>query len=128
MLRRVVVGPAFPCLAILLTAVPVRASNDFGVTIEFYRDAHKQAEMMAAAGIGWVRIDLAWSAAEPEAGRYDFRTWDRFLDSFEPHGRRVLFILDYGNRLYEDGLPPSTASGRAGFAAFGGAAARHFRG
>ncbi|HJZ73251.1 MAG TPA: beta-galactosidase [Vicinamibacterales bacterium] len=136
MSRNVVIRPALPFLAILLTAVPVilltgapvRASNDFGVTIEFYRDADKQAEMMAAAGVGWVRVDLAWSAAEPEAGRYDFRTWDRFLDSFEPHGIRVLFILDYGNRLYEDGLPPSTASGRAGFAAFGGAAARHFRG
>jgi hypothetical protein len=125
-----------PFLAVLLMTVPAirlagapgRASNDFGVTIEFYRDADKQAEMMAAAGVSWVRIDLAWSTAEPEAGRYDFRTWDRFLDAFEPHGIRVLFILDYGNRLYEDGLPPSTPSGRAAFAAYAGAAARHFRG
>jgi polysaccharide biosynthesis protein PslG len=136
MSRNVVIRPASPFLTILLTAVPVillmgvlaRASNDFGVMIEFYRDADKQAEMMAAAGVRWVRIDLAWSAAEPEAGRYDFRTWDRFLDAFQPHGIRVLFILDYGNRLYEDGLPPSTESGRAAFAAFAGAAARHFRG
>ena len=136
MSRNVVIRPALPFLAILLTAVPaipltgvpVRATNDFGVTIEFYRDADKQAELMAAAGVSWVRIDLAWSSAEPEAGRYDFRIWDRFLDSFEPHGIRVLFILDYGNRLYQDGLPPSTESGRAAFAAFAGAAARHFRG
>jgi len=136
MSRKVVIRPALRFLTILLTAVPVilltggpvRASNDFGVTIEFYRNADKQAEMMAAAGVRWVRIDLAWSAAELEAGRYDFRTWDRFLDSFEPHGIRVLFILDYGNRLYEDGLPPSTENGRAAFAAFAGAAARHFRG
>jgi polysaccharide biosynthesis protein PslG len=106
MSRKVVVRPALPFLAILLTAVPVRASNDFGVTIEFYRDAHKQAEMMAAAGVRWVRIDLAWSAAESEVGRYDFRAWVRFLDSFEPHGIRVMFILEYGNRLYDDGLPP----------------------
>jgi hypothetical protein len=123
-------------LAVLLTAlpairsagVPARASNDFGVTIEFYGDADKQAQMMAAAGIGWVRLDLAWSSAEPEAGRYDFRTWDRFLDAFEPYGIHVLFILDYGNRLYDGGLPPSTESGRAAFAAYAGAAARHFRG
>ena len=128
MSRKVVVRPALAILAILLTAVPMRAGNDFGVTTEFYGDAHKQAEMMAAAGVRWVRLDLAWSAAEPEVGRYDFRTWDRFLDSFEPHGIRVLFILDYGNKLYEDGLPPSTESGRAAFAAFAGAAARHFRG
>jgi len=128
MSRKVVVRPALAILAILLTAVPMRAGNDFGVTTEFYGDAHKQAEMMAAAGVRWVRLDLAWSAAEPEVGRYDFQTWDRFVDSFEPHGIRVLFILDYGNKLYEDGLPPSTESGRAAFAAFAGAAARHFRG
>jgi hypothetical protein len=136
MSRTVVIRSALPLLAVLLMAVPairlagapVRASNDFGVTIEFYRDADKQAEMMAAAGVSWVRIDLAWSVAEPEAGQYDFRAWDRFLDAFEPHGIRVLFILDYGNRLYEDGLPPSTPSGRAAFAAYAGAAARHFRG
>ena len=136
MSRTVVIRSALPFLAVLLMAVPAirvagapaRASNDFGVTIEFYRDADKQAEMMAAAGVSWVRMDLAWSAAEPEAGQYDFRTWDRFLDAFEPHGIRVLFILDYGNRLYEGGLPPSTPSGRAAFAAYAGAAARHFRG
>ena len=128
MSRKVVVRSALPFLAILLTAVPMRAADDFGVTTEFYGDAHKQAEMMAAAGVRWVRLDLAWSAAEPEVGRYDFQTWDRFVDSFEPHGIRVLFILDYGNKLYEDGLPPSTESGRAAFAAFAGAAARHFRG
>jgi len=128
MSSKVVVRPALAFLAILLTAVPVRARNDFGVTIEFYREAYKQGETMAAAGVRWVRMDLAWSAVESEAGRYDFRTWDRFVDSFEPYGIRVLFILDYGNRLYEDGMPPSTESGRAAFAAFAGAAARHFRG
>src|SRR5262245_2169587 len=128
MSRKAVVRSALASLALMLTTAPLRAGDDFGVTIEFYRDAYKQAEMMAAAGVRWVRIDLAWSAAEPEVGRYDFRTWDRFLDSFEPHGIRVLFILDYGNRLYEDGMPPSTESGRAAFAAFAGAAARHVRG
>ncbi|MGH9334456.1 MAG: cellulase family glycosylhydrolase, partial [Vicinamibacteria bacterium] len=94
----------------------------------FYRGAHEQAAMIAAAGIRWVRVDLAWSAAETEEGRYDFRIWDRFLDSFEPVGIRVLFILDYGNDLYEDGFPPSTERGRSAFASFAGAAARHFRG
>jgi hypothetical protein len=104
------------------------ANDDFGVNIEFYRNAHEQAAEMAAAGIRWVRIDLAWSAAEPEPGRYEFRIWDRFLESFEPLGIRVLFILDYGNQLYEKGFPPETDSGRAAFASFAGAAARHFRG
>ena len=127
-MRRTLAVSAVLSVLAMAAAVHVSASNDVGVTIEFYRDAHKQAEMMAAAGVRWVRVDLAWSAAEPEPGRYDFMTWDRFLDAFEPVGIRTLFILDYGNRLYDDGLPPSTASGRAAFAAFAGAAARHFRG
>src|SRR5690349_2595589 len=127
MRRTLAMAAVLPILA-MVAAVRGSATNDFGVTIEFYRDAHKQAELMAAAGVRWVRVDLAWSAAEPEPGRYDFLTWDRFVNSFEPVGIRTLFILDYGNRLYEDGMPPSSASGRAAFAAFAGAAARHFRG
>jgi len=136
MSRTGVIRPPWPLLALLLAIVPIirligapaRVNNDFGVTIEFYRDADKQVDLMAAAGVSWVRIDLAWSTAEPEAGRYDFGPWDRFVDAFEPQGIRVLFILDYGNKLYEGGLPPSTETGRAAFAAFAGAAARHFRG
>ncbi len=126
MTRTFTVSRLIPLWAIL--AAPARADDDIGVNVEFYRGAHEQAAAIAAAGIGWVRIDLAWSAAETEPGRYDFRIWDRFLDSFEPYGIRVLFILDYGNDLYEDGFPPTTEVGRAAFASFAGASARHFRG
>jgi hypothetical protein len=115
-------------LSLAVLAFPARADDEFGVNVEFYRNAHEQAGMMAAAGIRWVRIDLAWSAAEPEPGRYDFRIWERFLEAFERHGIRILFVLDYGNDLYEQGFPPSTEEGRAAFASFAGTAARHFRG
>ena len=121
---------SLPVFIIFLAILDARASadDDVGVNVGFYGSAHEQAAMIAAAGIRWVRLDLAWSAAETEPGRYDFRVWDRFLDSFEPFGIRVLLILDYGNDLYENGFPPSTESGRAAFASFAGAAARHFRG
>lgn len=112
----------------LLLAPGASGDDDFGVNVEFYRSAYRQADLMAKAGIRWVRLDLAWSAAEREPGRFEFQLWDRFLDSFEPYGIRALLILDYGNDLYENGFPPSTESGRAAFAAFAGAAARHFRG
>ena len=121
---------ALPVLIIFLAILDARASadDDVGVNVRFYGSAHKQAAMIADAGIRWVRLDLAWSAVETEPGQYDFRVWDRFLDSFEPFGIRVLLILDYGNDLYEIGFPPSTENGRAAFASFAGAAARHFRG
>jgi hypothetical protein len=105
-----------------------RANDDVGVNIEFYREAYQDAEVIEAAGIRWVRVDLAWSAAETAPGRYDFAIWDRLLEAFEPRGIRVLFVLDYGNEIYDGGFPPATDAGRAGFAAYAGAAARHFRG
>lgn len=111
-----------------IPAAPGSADDDVGVNVEFYREAYKQAAAIAAAGIQWVRLDLAWSAAETEPGRYDFELWERFVAAFEPFGIRALLILDYGNELYEDGFPPSTDTGRAAFASFAGAAARHFRG
>jgi hypothetical protein len=104
------------------------ANDDVGVNIEFYREAYQQAEAIDAAGIRWVRVDLAWSAAETAPGRYDFAIWDRLLEAFEPRGIRVLFVLDYGNEIYEGGFPPATDSGRAAFAAYAGAAARHSEG
>ena len=43
-------------------------------------------------------------------------------------GVRPMFILDYGNRLYDHGQLPRSDSARAAFARFASAAARHFRG
>jgi hypothetical protein len=39
-----------------------------------------------------------------------------------------MFILDYSNRLYDDGLSPHTDDGRAAFAKWAAAAAVHFKG
>ncbi len=46
-------------------------------------------EQMAAAGMNTVRIDLLWSAIEPEPGRYDeehLRRLDAVLDAAKRHG------------------------------------------
>jgi hypothetical protein len=104
------------------------ADSDVGVAVEFAGHAHEQVEQMAAAGIGWVRADLAWSHAEREPGKYDFSTWDPLVAAAESRAIRVLLILDYGNALYDGMAPPCSDPARAAFAAFSGAAARHFRG
>jgi hypothetical protein len=103
-------------------------ADDLGVSATFYGRAYEQADLMAAAGIRWVRLDSAWSSAETTRGRYDFAHLDRFVEAFEPRGIRTLLILDYGNTLHEDGFPPSTQAGRDAFSAYAAAAARHFRG
>lgn len=43
-------------------------------------------------------------------------------------GIRPLYILDYGNSLYESGNTVRTTAGRAGFAAYARAAAAYFKG
>jgi hypothetical protein len=103
-------------------------AHEFGVAIQFTGRAPLQGEVLAAAGIRWVRADLSWSHAEQQPGRYDFTTWRRLVDALEPFGIRALLILDYGNALYDDGFPPTSAPAREAFAAFAAAAARELRG
>ncbi len=119
---------ASPAAAVEAVRPAADLESDLGVTVEFAGHAHEQVDQMAAVGIGWVRTDLAWSHAEREPGKYDFSAWDRLVAAAEGKGVRVLLILDYGNALYDGMAPPCSDPARAAFAAFAGAAARHFRG
>jgi len=98
-----------------------------GVNIHFTDPRPGEMEMLAAAGFRWVRMDFTWQATERKRGEYDFRAYERLLKALEPHGIRALFILDYGNPLYDQGLAPQSDEGRRAFARWAAAAARHFR-
>ena len=50
------------------------------------------------------------------------------MNSLVPYGIHALFILDYGNTLYDSGFPPHTDAGRQGFARWVTAAVQHFQG
>ena len=50
------------------------------------------------------------------------------MGHLKKEGARPIFILDYGNRLYDRGQSPRSESARAAFARFAAAAARHFHG
>lgn len=115
-------------LALLLDAQGGSAPAGFGVAVTFSHEPQRHGAEMKAAGIEWVRADLSWSHAEPQRGRYDFRIFDAIVDGMAAHGIRTLFILDYGNALYDGGFPPTSAEARAAYAAFAAAAVRHFRG
>lgn len=112
------------------TSPPITRSvaKSFGVNIEFTDPQPGEIKMMAEAGFRWVRIDLKWDLTEAEKGRYEFASYDRLLKSLEPFGIRVLFILDYGNPLYDQGAPPRTEETRQAFARWSVAAAKHFAG
>ncbi len=71
------------------------------------------AQMLRMAGIPWVRERLAWSAAEPESGRYDWGTFQTVADTFAAEGVRVCAVWIFSpawthptnpNTLYPDDL------------------------
>src|SRR3954447_22228839 len=109
-----------PLLLFATTALAQRAKlpdvtvpDAFGVNIHFTQPQPGEMQMLADAGFKWVRMDFTWGGTERKKGEYDFSRYDGLIKSLEPHGIRALFILDYANRLYDDGLPPHTDEGRA---------------
>jgi hypothetical protein len=85
-------------------------------------------KMLAEAGFRWVRMDLKWEATEKEPGRYDFSAYDVLVTALGPYNVHALFILDYGNPLYDSGGPPRSEVARQAFARWAVAAAKHFAG
>lgn len=99
----------------------------WGVNIHFTDPAPGEMERFAEGGFGFVRMDFGWGGIEKQPGVYDFSPYDRLEESLRRAGARPLFILDYGNDLYQKGSP-STPEARAAFARFAAASAAHFAG
>jgi hypothetical protein len=99
-----------------------------GVNIHFTDPMPGELPMLAASGVRWVRMDLAWSATERVRGQYDFSAYDHLVAALEASHLKALFILDYANPLYDQNLSPSSDEGREAFASWAAAAVRHFTG
>lgn len=100
----------------------------FGVNINFTDPQPGELKLMSEAGVRWVRMDLKWDETEKQRGQYDFAAYDRLMTALAPFKIRPLFILDYGNPLYDNGAPPRTEATRLAFARWAVAAAQHFAG
>ena len=98
----------------------------FGVNIHFVEPREKEIDMIAEAGFRFIRMDFAWGRIEREKGKYDFSEYDQLVESLAKRKICPLFILDYGNRHYDEGLAPHTEEGRAAFSKFAAAAAKRF--
>lgn len=99
----------------------------YGVNIHFTAPALGEMELLGKAGFQYVRMDFVWSATETAPGVYDFSAYDGLLAQCKARGIRPLFILDYGNDLYQAGSP-STPAARDAFAKWAKSAVEHFRG
>jgi hypothetical protein len=102
------------------------APSGWGVNIHFTDPAPGEIEKLANAGFKWVRMDFGWAGIERQAGQFDFSAYDRLMASLKSVGVRPVFILDYGNDLYEKGSPRSEKS-RQAFCRFVAASLKHFR-
>jgi hypothetical protein len=101
--------------------------DNLGVVAHFNSD-DAALDAARAAGFHWVRRDLSWSSVEKSTGVYDFSAYDQLTASLQSRGLAPLFILDYGNTLYANASPPTTAAARTAFGNFAEAAASHFAG
>ncbi len=112
-----------------------------GVNIHFTRGHEADLDLIAAAGIKFVRMDFSWSGTERRRGEYDWSAYDELTTNLEQRGLRALYILDYSNELYEETVvsrnpisgieqrgvaSPQHPESVAAFAHWAGAAAEHF--
>jgi hypothetical protein len=121
---------AFVCSAAGKVSLPnLVIPNGFGVNIHF-RGEPRDLDLIAEAGFRFIRMDLAWAAVEKEKGSYDFEGtgYDALTEGCSKRGIRILYILDYSNRLYESDMSVRTEQGREAFASFAEAAARRYSG
>ena len=118
------VGAAPPHPALPSAVVP----DGLGVNIHFTDPRPGELEMLAAGGFHWVRMDFSWGGTEQRPGIYDFSAYDRLLAALEGQKLRAIFILDYGNSLYEPDSAVATEAGRRAFSRWAAAAAVHFKG
>jgi polysaccharide biosynthesis protein PslG len=102
--------------------------DGLGVNIHFTDPRAGEMNMLAQGGFRWIRMDFAWQSMERTKGTYDFSAWDRLMKVLEAKHIRAVFILNYSNPLYDDGMSPASDEGRAAFARWAAAAAHHFRG
>jgi hypothetical protein len=112
-------------------AIPLPAlsvPNGFGVNIHF-RGEPRDLDLIADAGFRFIRMDLVWEAIEINKGVYEFEKsgYDALTKCYK-RGIRILYILDYSNRLYESDRSVRTEQGRRAFAAFAEAAASRYAG
>jgi hypothetical protein len=125
------------CVALAAIAVPcpaaglpeLRVPDGFGVNIHFTGQS-RDLDLIAEAGFKFIRMDLSWSGIEREKGVYNFdRTgYDALTEACAKRGIRILYILDYSNKIYESDRSVRTEQGRKAFAAFAEAAAKRYAG
>lgn len=99
-----------------------------GVNIHFDKPNIEEVSKLHKAGFEIVRMDLSWEGVEKKKGIYNFSNYDNLVKSMNENNIKIMFILDYSNPLYDNGLSPHTDNGRKAFANFAEQAVEHYKG
>ena len=102
--------------------------SGLGVNIHFFKGDAKDFSMISGAKMNIVRMDALWEKIEKEPGVYNFKQQDRLVNDLQKHNLRLLFIISYGNPLYDKGLAPHSKEGLEASTRFCEALATHFAG
>jgi|WetSurMetagenome_2_1015567.scaffolds.fasta_scaffold121615_1 polysaccharide biosynthesis protein PslG len=91
-----------------------------GVNIHFTTGHEKDLDMIAEAGLKYIRMDFVWQNIERTKGVYDWSAYDELTVNLTKHGLKAIYILDYSNSLYENQVEsknPITGEVQKGIAA-----------
>lgn len=107
-------------------------SDAFGVCTHFAQrkggDPNINLGIMQKTGTAWIRDDYSWGSIELEKGVYTFDFHDEFTDKAIANGLKVLAVITYGCKFYDEGNAPYTDEGIKAFAKYCGAVAEHYKG
>lgn len=58
-------------------------------------ELRRELDALKTAGVSWIRMDIDWSAVEPQRGRRNFDRTDRVIAAVRARGMKVLGIITY---------------------------------
>jgi hypothetical protein len=132
MLFNTIIGLIFLVIPYVSTLSPLSltkpVTDGFGINIHFTHPKAGELEMIAEAGFKWVRMDFLWDSTEKKKGEYDFKDFEFLMTELEKHNMSAIFILDYGNKLYDKPTAVTTDVGRKAYAQWAATAVDHFKG
>lgn len=108
-------------------SIPPVVPAGFGVNVHFSQPAPGEMQMLVDSDIKWLRVDFLWQYTEKEKGKYDFSIFEPLVKQAKENNIGLIFILAYGNTLYNDGGPPRSEETIQAFASWATAAAKHFQ-
>lgn len=78
---------------------------------------------LRAAGVHYIRAGFRWHEVERVKGQYDWSGYDRLAAQMVEHGLKPIFVVAYGNSLYDDNdrITMNSPEEREGYARFAAA-------